>query len=192
MQILREHNWPLLPRECSPRKASTERSPRRVPKDSVSIASIAGYQDALSSLLCLSPQPTTHKSDKKKTVKRSDSTETGNKVDSDSEFDLNFLLFPATLRSSAVKPSKIAPKRTIPTMRKGTPSKTMKNVKEIEEIDTENKEVTALRKKTPNTPTTLAREISEIEHKNSHKVLFVPKGREDVDTCVRSLDLSEF
>jgi hypothetical protein len=187
MQILREHNWPLLPRECSPRKVPTERSPRIVPKESVPIASIAGYQDALSSLLCLSPHPTTLKSDKKKTMRRSESRETGIRADSDSELDLNFLLFPATVRNSSLKLTKIAPKRAIPTMRKGTPSKAVKN----DEIDTENTGV-VLRKRTPNTATTLAREISEIEHKNSHKMLFVPKGREDVDTCVRSLDLSEF
>lgn len=191
MQILREHNWPLLPRECSPKKPPTERSPGRVPKESVPIASISGYQDALSSLLCFSPHPTTYKSDKK-IEKRSAIAESGSKGDSDSEFDLNFLLFPTTVKNSAVKPTKIAQKRTIPTMRKGTPSKMVKEVKEIEEIDTENKEMNRLSRKDLNTTATLAREISEKEHKKSHKQLSIPKGREDIDPCVRSLDLSEF
>jgi hypothetical protein len=191
MQILREHNWPLLPRECSPRKVPTERSPRRVPKDSAPIASIAGYQDALSSLLCLSPHPTTLKSERKKTTRRSESRESGIRSDSDSELDLSFLLFPATVRNSSLKLTKIAPRRSFPSMRKGTPSKSVINAQENQEIEFENTGV-VLRKRAPNTATTLAREISEIEHKNSNKMLLVPKGREDVDSCVRSLDLSEF
>ena len=212
MQLLREHNWPMLPRECSPKRVPPEYSHRKVPNDTSALRSKnvpEDSHDALASLLSFSPLPkesrtrnvpqnvpqsiprTTGSLKKEEEIKNETRTSEARTDNQCSELDTNFLLNSA-VTASATKTTKIQPKRSIPTLKKSTPSKSVKILSKIVDCGTENREQENPKSSSKNISSSQIREITEKEHLKSHKKLFVPKGvEEDATLVARTLDMSE-
>ena len=212
MQLLREHNWPILPRECSPRRVPTEHSPRKVSIVTSVVKSKNVPEesyDALASLLSFSPLPkeirtknipqnippsipritgSLRKEEKMKNDVRTSDARTENSC---SELNTDFLLNSVDT-TVETKTTKIQPKRSIPTLKKSTPSKSAKILSKIDDNGTEDKEQKNPKSNSKKISSSQVREITEKEHLKSHKKLFAPKGiEEDGSVVARTLDMSE-
>ena len=218
MQLLKTHNWPFLPRETAASSVKTAAfstsksfsiiSPSSLTEDSFDFKSknVLPHtsNDALSSLLSFSPLPLTLPKRVAKEIKIYD--ESSASVDAVrtpalcTGLDVSFLLNPSPLETennSAVKITKSAPRRSIPTFKKRTPlSKISK-----ENVIVKNGTGTGDSQQSKNNSNSAVKNGSlnwtvekEKEHLLSQKKLLIPSENdvEENSFPVRVLDMSEF
>lgn len=218
LQLLKTHNWPLLPRETATLSAKTAPfstaksvsliSPSNLPEVSYDFKSKnvlsnlreVSYDfksknippiadDALSSLLSFSPPP---QRDIKEIKIYNERTETSRTPTVCRGLDVSFLLNPSPLETeiiSAVKITKSVNRRSIPRFKARTPSSTILKENVIGENEQLNNNPT---KKNEKSPWTLE---NEKERLISLKKLLIPSTENDAEERsfpVRVLDMSEF
>lgn len=219
MQLLKTHNWPFLPRETATSSVKTTAfstsksfsiiSPSSLTEDSFDFKSKnvlpINSNDALSSLLSFSPLPLTLPKRVNKEIKIYDeSSASSDTVHTPATvctgLDVSFLLNPSPLETennSAVKITKSAPRRSIPTFKKRTPlSKISK-----ENVVVKNGTGTGDSQQSKNNFNSAVKNGSlnwtvekEKEYLLSQKKLLIPSENdvEENSFPVRVLDMSEF
>ena len=208
MQVLKTHNWPLLPRETatlslktaafSTTKSFSIISPSSLSEESYDFKSknvLPISNDVLSSLLSFSPLPVLPK-DFKEIKIYDESTNNARTPGLCTGLDVDFLLNPSpseTEITSALKIKKSVQRRSIPTLKKRTPSS--KILKENVIVRNGTGDSQHLKNNSAKKNGSLLWTLEkEKEHLISQKKLLIPSENdvEELSFPARVLDMSEF